>query len=158
MTEQRKPPFEPVSDAFVKELNNLLPAMEPRRILIVEDNPGDFALARRMLESMQSGHFYPVHAETLADALVQLRTPTDLVLLDLNLPDSQDLDTLRTLRAQAPPDLPIVILTGMEDRQKAVQALSEGARDYMVKGQVDRHLLERAICRHLNIDSPRPRG
>ena len=129
--------------------------MDPVRILIVEDNPGDFALARRMLESMKSARFLPVHAESLAAALREIQVPTDLILLDLNLPDSQDLDTFRALREQAP-KLPIVILTGIEDRQKAVQALSEGARDYMVKGQVDRYLLERALCRHLNLDTKKP--
>jgi CheY-like chemotaxis protein len=126
-------------------------ATSPIRILIVEDNPGDYALARRMLESMQSGRFIPVHAGTLAGALEELKQPTDLVLLDLNLPDSQDLDTLRMVRSRAP-RLPILVLTGMEDRQKAVQALSEGAQDYLVKGQADSHLLERAICRNLGIE------
>ena len=129
--------------------------VSPFRILIVEDNLGDFALARRMLESMPSGRFTPVHAETLAAALEELRKPTDLVLLDLNLPDSQDLETLRMLRARAP-NLPILILTGMEDRQKAVKALSEGARDYLVKGQIDRHLLELAIRRHLPVQESSP--
>ena len=121
------------------------------RVLIVEDNPGDLALERHMLQSMQSARFVATQAVTLSAALEALKHPTDLVLLDLNLPDSQDLDTLRRLRARAP-RLPILILTGMEDRQKAVQALSEGAQDYLIKGQVDAHLLERAICRHLGID------
>jgi two-component system, NarL family, sensor histidine kinase UhpB len=121
------------------------------RILIVEDNSGDYALARRMIESMKSRRFVPIHAGTLAEAIEMLAEPVDLMLLDLNLPDSQDLDTLRHLRSVAP-QLPIVILTGIEDRQKAVEALSEGAQDYLVKGKVDHHLLERAICRHLGIE------
>jgi DNA-binding response OmpR family regulator len=125
------------------------------RILIVEDNLADYVLARRMVESMQSGRFLPAHASTLAAALEALQIPTGLVLLDLNLPDSQDLDTLRAVRSSAP-SVPILILTGMEDRQKAVQALSEGAKDYIVKGQVDRHLLERAIRRHLNLEENSP--
>ena len=126
-------------------------ATSPAHILIVEDNPGDYVLARRMIESMKSGRFIPIHAGTLAAALEKLVEPVDLMLLDLNLPDSQDLETLRRLRGVAP-DLPIVILTGIEDRQKAVEALSEGAQDYLVKGKADCHLLERAICRHLGIE------
>jgi DNA-binding response OmpR family regulator len=120
------------------------------RVLIVEDNEGDFVLARRMLAAMKSAQLIPIPAGTLSAALEALQRPVDLVLLDLNLPDSQDLDTLRRLRARAP-ELPILILTGIEDRQKAVQALSEGAQDYLVKGRVDAHLLERAILRQLHL-------
>ena len=103
-----------------------------------------------MLDSMRSARFIAVHATTLAGAFEELKVPADVALLDLNLPDSRDLDTLRRLRTHSP-DLPILIVTGMEDRQKAVQALSEGAQDYLVKGQVDGYLLERAICRQLGI-------
>lgn len=119
------------------------------RILIVEDNPGDAKLIRRMLESLRTASFVIVEAATLAGALAQLHPPVSLVFLDLNLPDSQDLDTLVRLRACAPV-VPIFVWTGMEDRQKAVQALNYGAQDYLVKGHVDSHLLERAIFRHLH--------
>jgi CheY-like chemotaxis protein len=119
------------------------------RVLIVEDNPGDMVLARRMLEEIQSVRFTILQAVSLAGALSELAEPVDLVLLDLNLPDSRELETLRRLRAQNP-SVPILVLTGMADRQKAVQALAEGAQDYLVKGQVNTYLLERAIFRHLN--------
>ena len=124
------------------------------RVLIVEDNPGDFELARRMLESIEVARFTFVHASTLAAALAELDQDVALVLLDLNLPDSQDLDTLHRLRSRAL-SVPILILTGIEDRQKAVQALAQGAQDYLVKGQVDSHLLARAIARHLDMPDPK---
>jgi len=115
-------------------------------VLIVEDNPGDLVLVRHMLKSQ--GHFEFVHAATVQDAVKQLSCPTDVVLLDLDLPDSQGLDTLRKVRAcQA--SIPIIILTGRDDRNMAVEALRNQAQDYLVKGQVDAHLLAQALLRHI---------
>jgi DNA-binding response OmpR family regulator len=122
--------------------------MDPIKILIVEDNPGDFALVRRMFDSMKAGRFVLVHAGSLAEANMALDGSVDLIFLDLNLPDSRDLDTLRQLRAKDSV-VPILIHTALEDRQKAVEALALGAQDYFVKGKMDSHLLERTIWRHL---------
>jgi len=120
------------------------------RVLIVEDNPGDLVLARKMLDSIEAAEFSLVHASTLSAALSELKQPFDLVLLDLNLPDSQELETLRRVRREAS-TVPILVLTGIADREKGVAALSEGAQDYLVKGKVDSHLLEKAIFRHVLI-------
>jgi CheY-like chemotaxis protein len=123
---------------------------QPITVLIVEDNPGDVTLIREMMASASTGPFEIIHAQNLSSALPHLPYGADIVLLDLNLPDSRDLDTLRLIRAYAPA-IPIIILTGMSDRRKAVEALAGGAQDYMVKGCVDRHLLTQAILRHLVI-------
>jgi DNA-binding response OmpR family regulator len=116
------------------------------RVLIVEDNAGDLAILRRMLAAVKPARFETVHVPRLSSALDALRQSPDIVLLDLNLPDSQDLDTLRRLRKQDTAT-PVIILTGTEDRQTAVEALANGAQDYLVKGQVDGQLLGRAILR-----------
>jgi len=116
------------------------------RVLIVEDNPGDAALIRRALRSVKSREFQVSHVSRLSAALESIHQYLDVVLLDLNLPDSQDLETLHQLRAREP-HLPIIVVTGIEDRRKAVEALANGAQDYLVKGHADGHLLERAILR-----------
>jgi len=123
--------------------------MESRktRVLVVEDNQGDAGLVRFALraESGAEHSFVSAHALRLEEALVSLRVkPFDLVLLDLSLPDAQGLDTLARVR-EAAPDLPIVIMTGLNDESMAVEAVRRGAQDYLVKGQADSHAVVRAI-------------
>jgi DNA-binding NtrC family response regulator len=116
------------------------------RVLIVEDNPGDAALILRALRSVKAREFQVSQVSRLSSALECIHRSLDVVLLDLNLPDSHDLETLHQLRAREP-HLPIIVVTGIEDRRKAVEALANGAQDYLVKGHADGHLLERAILR-----------
>src|SRR5204862_4453944 len=71
--------------------------------------------------------------------------PTDVVLLDLGLPESSGLDTLQRLQSQGVQVPTLVVLSGLTDEEVAVQALQSGAQDYLVKGQVDSALLVRAI-------------
>ena len=123
--------------------------MEARetRVLVVEDNQGDAGLVRFALRA-ESGADHSFKAEQvirLHDALQSLKEkPFDLVLLDLTLPDAQGLDTLARVR-EAAPDLPIVIMTGLNDESMAVEALRRGAQDYLVKGQADSRAVIRAI-------------
>jgi signal transduction histidine kinase len=112
---------------------------DPVRTLLVEDNPGDARLLRALLPD----GFALVHVERLADALVAARE-TDVVLLDLSLPDSQGLETFRRLHA-AVPDVPVLVLTGHDDSEGAVRAVREGAQDWLVKGHVETDLLGRAL-------------
>lgn len=118
------------------------------RVLVVEDNYGDLALIRLMLSSDKTACFEIIHASNLAAALDLLDRGADVMLLDLSLPDSEGLRTLQRVRAQDP-DIPIIILAGAEDRQKAVEALAKGAQDYLVKGKVDGYLLGRTILRRV---------
>lgn len=119
------------------------------RVLLVEDNPGDARLIRRMLANLEPGSSGPHYDAAWTDQLVTglshlAQQPVDIVLLDLSLPDSQGLDTV--LRVQeAAPDLPIVVLTGLDDEALALQAMHAGAQDYLIKGHVDEHLLTRSI-------------
>jgi PAS domain S-box-containing protein len=98
-----------------------------------------------MLAASTTEVFQITHVERLMEALHQLATERfDAVLLDLSLPDSQGLDTFTTLHARTPA-MPVVVLTGLDDQALAVGAVKAGAQDYLVKDQVDGHLLERAL-------------
>src|SRR5438874_138277 len=118
----------------------------PLRVLLIEDNPGDAALIQEYLGGQdQDGSFELERVDRLAAGLARLgRQGIDVLLIDLNLPDSRRLATFRRVRTEAPA-LPIVILSGTSDEALATQAVHEGAQDYMVKGQVDRPLLERSL-------------
>lgn len=114
-------------------------------ILVVEDNEGDARLLREDLSQDDLGHFEITWVKTLADALKAIETDTvDAVLLDLNLPDSFGLETLRVLRGLHP-ELPVVILSGVADENLAIDAVTEGAQDYLIKGKSDPDILSRAI-------------
>src|ERR1700728_3073609 len=111
-------------------------------VLLVEDSPTDVLLAE---EALSTDRFRVQNSQRLGDALKLLLTePFDVVLLDLGLPDSQGLDTLRTVRSKSPL-VAVVVLTGKDDEELAVQALKEGAQDYLVKGQVQSEVLRRTI-------------
>lgn len=114
-------------------------------VLLVEDNRGDARLVQELLKEAESGRFEVSHVERLADARQSLmETGAGCVLLDLSLPDASRLEALMQLRAAAP-DVPIVILSGLQDELLAVKAVQEGAQDYLVKGRVDGHAIGRSI-------------
>ena len=115
------------------------------RVLLVEDNPGDADLIVELLPAGPATLFDVKHVVRLSEALACAgRDRFDLVLLDLGLPDSNGLATLRTMRRQAD-KVPIIVLTGNNDEQMGLEAIREGAQDYLVKGQADKTLLARSI-------------
>jgi signal transduction histidine kinase/DNA-binding NarL/FixJ family response regulator len=115
------------------------------RTLLVEDNPGDARLLRELLSEVTTIRTRLLHSARLSDAVEILRNePIDVLLLDLSLPDAHGVDTVSRANAAAPL-VPIVVLTGLDDESIAVRAVSAGAQDYLVKGQVDGQLLGRAI-------------
>ena len=117
----------------------------PIIILLVEDSLPEARLLQEALAEARTVQFDLMHVEQLSQALQRLREgPVDVILTDLGLADSQGLDTFRTLHTQAP-DVPMVIMTGLDDEMMAVQAVQAGAQDYLVKGQVVAPLLERAL-------------
>ena len=120
---------------------------EPQRIgaLLVEDNPGDARLIQLMLSEAAGGLFEVEHVQRLEAGLERLTRPgIGIVLLDLSLPDSQGLETFGQLHARAP-QIPIIVLSGLNDTTVAVAAVHEGAQDFLIKGQVDGQLLARAM-------------
>ncbi|MBD2729504.1 hybrid sensor histidine kinase/response regulator [Nostoc sp. FACHB-892] len=130
-------------------------------ILLVEDSRSDAHLLRRLILYADQEQWQMLHVERLSEAINASRENSaftfdnsqivsikqrrfDLVLLDLSLPDSIGLDTLKEYRA-AVPDIPVVVLTGLDDENLALQALAEGAQDYLVKDQMTIQRLVRAI-------------
>jgi PAS domain S-box-containing protein len=117
---------------------------EATRVLLVEDNPADARLLKEMLWQIPAFRFHVIWAERLSAALERLAEGgIDVVLLDLSLPDSRGLNALAKIQGKAP-QLPILVLTGLDDEALAARAVREGAQDYLVKGQVDANLLSRA--------------
>jgi two-component system, NarL family, sensor histidine kinase UhpB len=113
--------------------------------MIIEDNPGDFQLLKIQLESAGWPVKNSTHKEKLADALESLKNSRPaIVLLDLNLPDSNGLETFLSVQNIAP-DIPIVILSGLNDTSLCVQAVQAGAQDYLVKGEFEEKLLLKTI-------------
>jgi diguanylate cyclase len=116
----------------------------PVRVLLVEDNPGDARLVEILLSETRQ-EFDVKHVGTLGEALDELdRPPFEVVLLDLSLPDSAGLQTVERMR-RAAPQLPLVVLSGRDDEEVALQALQSGAEDYLVKGHGDGDLISRSI-------------
>lgn len=116
--------------------------LSPLRILLVEDSPADMNLLRSILRSTS---FQLTSVDRLSEALSVLRsTPIDVVLLDLNLPDSHGADTLEAVLEHAV-HTAIVVLTGNDDEQAALDAVALGAQDYLIKGSADAETIVRAI-------------
>ena len=116
-----------------------------RRLLLIEDNPGDARLLREMLDEEGSRDTEVTHVECMreAEALLAERE-FELILLDLGLPDAQGLEAVRRAHAAAPRS-PLVVLTGQDDESLALNALQEGAEDYLVKGKIETRGLLRAL-------------
>ncbi len=115
-------------------------------ILLVEDNVGDARLVEILLsEAVSSVDFEVVHSECLGEALERLEeTGFGVILLDLSLPDSSGLETVSRMRSAAP-RTPIVVLSGRDDEEIALEAVQRGAQDYLIKGQSDSNLIARSI-------------
>ncbi len=113
--------------------------------LLIEDCPLDARMIQEMLRSWRGERFELTIVGTLEDGKRLLRSRSfDVVLLDLNLPDSMGAETFEQMRALSE-DIPIVILSGIDDESAAVTAVKHGAQDYLVKGQVDQQLLVRSL-------------
>lgn len=114
-------------------------------ILLIEDNADYAELIRAILNISQSPRYHIAWAERLDRGLALLNDHNmDVILLDMTLPDSVGIDTLRRT-VDAAPQLPIIILTGHDDGQLAIQSLHQGAQDYLTKGQHETALLPRAV-------------
>ncbi|MFB0517359.1 MAG: response regulator [Candidatus Neomarinimicrobiota bacterium] len=115
------------------------------KVLLVEDNPGDVRLIRELLKEAVSTEFNVTPAGDLGEALERLGdSELDVILLDLNLPGSEGLETLAKVHNSAP-QVPIVVLTGLADEVVGDEAVKRGAQDYLVKGQVEGLLLSKSL-------------
>lgn len=115
------------------------------QILVIEDDPQDIELIRHYLSRTPRFSADLKVAQTISEGLEQLReNDVDVVLLDLGLPDGRGLKAFREVYAQCR-QIPIVILSGLDDEEIALESLQEGAQDYLIKGKFERNLLVRAI-------------
>ena len=113
-------------------------------ILMVEDNLGDQFLLSELLNVSDINVKNLFAASSLDDALDQLKEPIDIILLDLSLPDSAGIDTFNTIISSAG-KTPVVILSGLTDTRMALDAITLGAQDYLIKGDFDEKLLAKTI-------------
>ena len=119
--------------------------MDSINILVVEDNPADLRLIREGFVELTQPQFKIFAANRLAQGLDQLLTePVDVVLLDLSLPDSSGIETLKRVHTAAA-KIPIIVLTGLDDEALGLEAMRHGAQDYLVKGQTDFKRLARIL-------------
>jgi two-component system cell cycle sensor histidine kinase/response regulator CckA len=123
---------------------------EKLKVLLIEDDPTAARFLQEMLAepdaiASTAPAFELEWADRLSTGLECLtRGDTDLVLLDLLLPDCRGLDTFAITQAQAP-HVPVIVLSGLDDKVLALEAVRQGAQDYLVKGRVDHDLLTRAM-------------
>jgi pilus assembly protein CpaE len=115
------------------------------RVLLVEDNAVSARLAEAMLSHTEAQDFEVRHADSLLAALdLLVHHVFDVAVVDLNLPDSQGLDTFLTIQRFAPA-LPVIVLTGLDDESMALSAMRQGAQDYLVKGKLNREMFVRVL-------------
>jgi len=114
-------------------------------LLLIEDNPMDAMLLKESLMGISIPLFDLTCVGTLGEAFEMLdKQRFNVILSDLGLPDSRGPNTFARLHARAP-HLPIIVLTGLDDEEVAMQMVRQGAQDYLVKGEVPGELLVRAL-------------
>ncbi len=114
-------------------------------VLLIEDNPGDARLIQEYLTEARRVNFNLTIQDTLSEELEEfLKNKFDIILLDLNLPDSIGLKTVSIIYEKIK-NVPIIVLTGRDDEDLALESMKRGVQDYLVKGRIDGVVLERSI-------------
>lgn len=114
-------------------------------ILLIEDDLAEARFLQEILKGFRVKQFNLVHVKRLSEALQKLKQDWfDVILLDLTLPDSQGLASLKSIIYSAP-DLPVVVLTNTNDDELAIEAVRQGAQDYLVKRKVNGEGLVRSL-------------
>ncbi len=118
---------------------------EVRDVLLVEDSLIDAQLIRRLLRRVSAAYYRITHVRTLNDAVLSAEELTpDVILADLNLPDSRGTQTVASLQTSYP-NIPLVIVSSWEDEAISLRSVKAGAQDYLVKGHIDGANLHRVI-------------
>ena len=122
------------------------------KILYIEDEIDHAILMGEFIKEIKNVNYEMRHVQQLEEALFELDNERyDIVMLDLSLPGKKGLDTISTVCERAM-DVPVVVMTSMEDESMAIKALQKGAEEYLVKGKMNSHALSRilryAIMRH----------
>ncbi|HEY5589785.1 MAG TPA: response regulator [Paludibacter sp.] len=114
-------------------------------ILLIEDNPGDIRLIKELLNEMTSLNYQLIIAETLKEGCEEIKkNDFILILLDLNLPDSSGIKTFNTVINFAE-NIPVVLVSGMQDIELSLSLIKEGAQDYITKQDLNSTLLGKTI-------------
>jgi PAS domain S-box-containing protein len=114
-------------------------------VLLIEDSSGDAALIRAYLQRNTSQVFNLTVANRVSSGMALLAGGNvDIVLLDLSLPDSEGLDSMSKLLEIAP-TVPLLVLTGLDDDEVGLEAVTRGAQDYLVKGKIKGESLRRSL-------------
>lgn len=118
---------------------------QPVRVLVVEDDDFDAQILQRMFTKEKRGSFAITHKMRMSEGMEHLASgDVDIVLLDMGLPDADGLDIVRRAKTVAP-EVPVIVLTGLEDEALAADAMKAGAQDYLIKGQIESRALPRAL-------------
>jgi DNA-binding response OmpR family regulator len=122
-------------------------ATDSLKILLIEDNLAEARLFQEFFKEIKSQEFNLVHVQKLQNGINKLNSETyDLILLDLTLPDSDGLSSIPQL-LDKDPNTAIVVLTNTNDTELAIEAVRQGAQDYLVKRQVKPDILVRS-CKY----------
>ncbi len=116
------------------------------RVLLIEDNPGDARLIAELLKDAPGGPFELEAEGSLTSGLARIEAePFDILLLDLTLPDAHGLETVERVLNHVSVEVPVVVLTGLDESGTASRALDMGAQDYLTKGRISPDSLERSM-------------
>jgi len=117
----------------------------PINVLLIEDDTGFARMVHKMITEIETGPFTFERVENLEKGMERVKKGgIDVVLLDLLLPDSEGIFTFFKLR-DVTEDIPVVVLSALEDDETAILAVREGAQDYLFKGIVNPAVLVRSI-------------
>jgi PAS domain S-box-containing protein len=120
-------------------------ATDMMSVLLIEDDPDDVLLVKEALAEISLGRLKLEYTGRLSRGLIELSShPYDVILLDLNLPDSRGLETLKTV-IKSFPKIPVVVLSGLADDVTTLEAVRRGAQDYLVKGEISGPMLVRVL-------------
>ncbi len=115
------------------------------KVLLVEDNPGDARLIQEMLSLDDTHNYDLVHSKRLDDGIKMfIKEKFDVMLLDLGLPDSEGMETFDIMKYNAP-DIPIIVLTGFKEDVFEMGTVGRGAKNYIVKDELNTKLLTKSI-------------
>ena len=118
---------------------------QDKSVLLIQNDPEQTRIIRAMFDGNGSQSFKLAHSNCLADAETYLKGhQVDIVLLDLSFSDSEGLEAIRRVRAVAP-HVSVVLLSSQDDEPKAMQAMREGAQDYLIKGRIEPNTLMQAL-------------
>ena len=114
-------------------------------VLLIEDNPGDARLIKEMINQVIGIKINIDWTDKLSIGIKKIaQNKVDAILLDLSLPDSNGLITFISLSDRSS-NIPIIVITGLEDQLVSIEAMKSGAQDYLIKDKIDTHLLKKTI-------------